>query len=140
MISGKGLGVSILKLLGLENSKTVTPSQAAAFLMREVLQEEWVSPFSSFGGLENSKAVTPSQVGSFLKWGIRQSKKSKKKTKPRNPNGCGICCDICRDMSLYDTPRCNPLSRGSDSGSYLKTSQDSSDKLSSEKAGHACQS
>ena len=33
------MGVSILKLLGLENFKTVTPSQVAAFLMRKFTQK-----------------------------------------------------------------------------------------------------
>ena len=50
--SGRVVGVSIFKLLGLENSKTVTHSQVAAFLMtnfprREIPREEgwWESPF-----------------------------------------------------------------------------------------------
>ena len=57
--------VSILKLLGLENSKTVIPPQVAAFNERG--PSKWVVvSILKLLGLENSKAVTPSLVGSFL--------------------------------------------------------------------------
>ena len=60
------VGVSILKLLGLENSKTVTPLQLAAFsLRREIFRVVGVSILKLLG-LENSKTVTPSQVAAFF--------------------------------------------------------------------------
>ena len=67
------VGVSNLKLSGLENSKTVTPLQVAAFLMRKFTQKGDSQGGRVVGvsilkllGLENSKTMTPSQVAAFL--------------------------------------------------------------------------
>ena len=66
------MGISIFKLLGLENSKSVTPSQVAAFLMRKFpLKGDLHGGVVGVSilkllGLENSKTVTPSQVAAFL--------------------------------------------------------------------------
>ena len=63
--------VSILKLLGLENSKTVIPSQVAAFNERG--PSKWVVvSILKLLGLENSKAVTPSPVGCFFNGQFRE--------------------------------------------------------------------
>ena len=69
--SGGVVGVSILKLLGLENSKTVTPSQVAAFLMTNSQEGRFPGGrvvgvcILKLLGLENSKTVTPLQVAAF---------------------------------------------------------------------------
>ena len=69
---GGVVGVSILKLLGFENYKTVTPLQVAAFLMRKfplrVICMGGVVGVSILKllGLENSKTVIPLQVAAFF--------------------------------------------------------------------------
>ena len=90
MIPRAGLGVSILKLLGRENSKMLTPSRIAAFVIREpppnkvILRAGLGISILKPVGRENSKMVAPSQAAAFLnkrdprhkvipRWGLRVS-------------------------------------------------------------------